>query len=83
MTTDIIVLIDFYQKERMAFFGIPLGILILAQCAYSVAFVFFIYLASGDDSDNDNRNCMRLFLETIGLKTERLDGELMIWYISF
>ena len=38
VTTDIIVLIDFYQKDRMIFFGISLAILILAQFAYSIAF---------------------------------------------
>ena len=38
VTTDIVVLIDFYQKDRMVFFGISLAILILAQCAYSIAF---------------------------------------------
>lgn len=31
-------MLDFYQKDRMVFFGISLGILILAQCAYSTAF---------------------------------------------
>ena len=39
VTTDIIVLIDFYNKDRMVFFGISLAILILAQCAYSIAFM--------------------------------------------
>ena len=38
VTTDIIVLIDFYNKGRMTFFGISLTILILAQCSYSIAF---------------------------------------------
>ena len=38
VATDIIVLIDFYNKDRMVFFGISLAILILAQCAYSIAF---------------------------------------------
>ena len=38
VTTDIIVLLDFYEKDRMVFFGISLGILILAQCSYSFAF---------------------------------------------
>ena len=38
VATDIIVLIDWYNKERMAFFFISLSILILAQCAYSIAF---------------------------------------------
>ena len=37
MATDIIVLIDFYEKDRMIFFGISLAILILAQCSYSIA----------------------------------------------
>ena len=37
VTTDIIVLIDFYNKDRMVFFGISLAILILAQCSYSIA----------------------------------------------
>ena len=38
VVTDIIVLIDFYNKERMVFFCISLAILILAQCSYSWAF---------------------------------------------
>ena len=38
VTTDVIVLIDFYNKDRMIFFGISLGILILAQCSFSIAF---------------------------------------------
>eukprot|EP01083_Nonionella_stella_P114975 340418_1 len=38
VTTDIIVLIDFYEKERMTFFIISLIVLILAQCAYAMAF---------------------------------------------
>ena len=38
VTTDVIVLMDFYNKDRMGFFGISLGILILAQCSYSIAF---------------------------------------------
>ena len=38
VTTDVIILIDFYNKDRMSFFGISLSILILAQCAYSIAF---------------------------------------------
>ena len=38
VTTDVIVLIDFYNKDRMQFFGISLAILILAQCSYSIAF---------------------------------------------
>eukprot|EP01083_Nonionella_stella_P053229 140877_1 len=37
VTTDIIVLIDFYNKDRMTFFAISLIILILAQCAYAIA----------------------------------------------
>ena len=37
VATDIIVLIDFYNKNRMTFFGISLSILILAQCSYSIA----------------------------------------------
>ena len=37
VATDIIVLIDFYNKERMAFFWISFSILILAQCSYSIA----------------------------------------------
>ena len=40
VTTDIIVLIDFYNKERMTFFGISLTILILAQCSYSIEFAW-------------------------------------------
>lgn len=39
VATDIIVLIDFYNKDRMTFFGISLSILILAQCSYSIAFM--------------------------------------------
>eukprot|EP01083_Nonionella_stella_P175608 612025_1 len=38
VTTDIIVLIDFYEKERMTFFIISLIILCLAQCSYAWAF---------------------------------------------
>ena len=38
VATDIIVLVDFYIKGRMTFFAISLTILILAQCAYSMAF---------------------------------------------
>ena len=38
VTTDIIVLVDFYIKGRMTFFIISLTILILAHCAYSMAF---------------------------------------------
>ena len=38
VVTDIIVLIDFYNKGRMVFFAISLAILILAQCSYSIAF---------------------------------------------
>ena len=38
VVTDVIVLIDFYNKDRMIFFGISLAILILAQCAYTMAF---------------------------------------------
>eukprot|EP01083_Nonionella_stella_P220767 789499_1 len=37
VATDIIVLIDFYNKERMSFFTISLTILILAQCSYAMA----------------------------------------------
>eukprot|EP01083_Nonionella_stella_P233727 823202_1 len=37
VTTDIIVLIDFYNKDRMTFFAISLVILILAQCSYAMA----------------------------------------------
>eukprot|EP01083_Nonionella_stella_P069108 184067_1 len=36
VATDIIVLIDFYNKDRMVFFGISLAILILAQCSYAM-----------------------------------------------
>ena len=39
VATDVWVLIDFYNKERMGFFGISLAILILAQCSYSIAFM--------------------------------------------
>ena len=38
VVTDVIVLIDFYNKDRMAFFIISIIILILAQCSYSIAF---------------------------------------------
>ena len=38
VTTDIIVLIGFYNSDRMTFFTISLIILILAQCSYSMAF---------------------------------------------
>eukprot|EP01083_Nonionella_stella_P156659 507573_1 len=37
VATDVIVLIDFYNKERMTFFTISLIILILAQCSYAMA----------------------------------------------
>ena len=37
VATDIWVLIDFYNKDRMIFFWISLSILILAQCSYSIA----------------------------------------------
>ena len=40
VVTDIIVLIDFYNKDRMVFFGISLGILILAQCGYAIMVSF-------------------------------------------
>ena len=36
VATDIVVLVDFYNKERTAFFGISLAILIMAQCSYSI-----------------------------------------------
>eukprot|EP01083_Nonionella_stella_P175374 610516_1 len=39
VTTDIIVCIGFYQKDRMVFFGISLTILCLALIAYDMAFV--------------------------------------------
>eukprot|EP01083_Nonionella_stella_P173863 601023_1 len=39
VTTDIIVCVAFYQKERFIFFGISLAILILALIAYDVAFM--------------------------------------------
>eukprot|EP01083_Nonionella_stella_P114976 340421_1 len=38
VTTDIIVLIDFYEKERMTFFIISFIVLIIAQCSYAMAF---------------------------------------------
>ena len=38
VATDVWVLIDFYNKDRMVFFGISFAILILAQCSYSIAF---------------------------------------------
>ena len=37
VVTDIIVLIDFYNQDRMTFFWLSLSILILAQCSYSLA----------------------------------------------
>ncbi len=40
VTTDIIVCIGFYQKDRMVFFGISLTILCLALISYDLAFVF-------------------------------------------
>eukprot|EP01084_Bolivina_argentea_P059277 108227_1 len=39
VTTDVIVCVGFYQKGRMAFFGISLTIICLALIAYDVAFV--------------------------------------------
>eukprot|EP01084_Bolivina_argentea_P128008 226341_1 len=40
VSTDIIVCIEFYQKDRMIFFGISIAILMLALLAYDLAFVF-------------------------------------------
>ncbi len=37
--TDIIVCVGFYQKNRIAFFGISLTIILLALIAYDVAFI--------------------------------------------
>ena len=37
--TDIIVTVDFYQKDRMVFFGLSLTFIILAQLAYIFAFI--------------------------------------------
>eukprot|EP01083_Nonionella_stella_P133123 404718_1 len=39
VTTDILVCIGFYQKDRMVFFAISLTILCLALIAYDIAFV--------------------------------------------
>ena len=39
VTTDVMVCIGFYQKDRMVFFGISLTILILACIAYDITFV--------------------------------------------
>ena len=39
VTTDIIVCIQYYQNDRMVFFGISLTILILALICYDIAFV--------------------------------------------
>ena len=39
VTTDIMVCVGFYQKDRMIFFGISLSILLLALIAYDIAFV--------------------------------------------
>eukprot|EP01084_Bolivina_argentea_P148080 258967_1 len=38
--TDIIVCVGFYQKDRLAFFGISLTIILLALIAYDIAFIF-------------------------------------------
>ena len=38
--TDIVVLLNFYYKDRATFFSISLVILCLAQCAYSAAFMW-------------------------------------------
>ena len=49
VVTDIVVLIDFYSKDRMTFFGNSLGILILAHCGYAftVSFRFAFEYWSG------------------------------------
>ena len=39
LTTDILVLIEFYAAERTTFFVISLSILIIAQISYVVAFI--------------------------------------------
>ena len=39
VTTDIIVCIGYYQKDRLAFFGISITILLLALIAYDIAFL--------------------------------------------
>ena len=37
VATDTICCIQYFRDDRMIFFGISLGILILAQCGYSIA----------------------------------------------
>ena len=40
VTTDVIVCIQYYQNDRMVFFGISISILILALIAYDIVFMF-------------------------------------------
>lgn len=42
VATDVIVCIQYYENDRMVFFGISLTILLLALIAYDIAFVFSI-----------------------------------------
>ena len=42
VTTDIIICIQYYQNDRMVFFGISAAIIILAFIAYDIAFVYTI-----------------------------------------
>ena len=42
LATDIIVTYNFYQQDRMIFFGLSLSFIILAQISYVFAFVFSI-----------------------------------------
>ena len=39
VTTDVIVCIQYYQNDRMTFFGISISILILALIAYDMVFI--------------------------------------------
>eukprot|EP01084_Bolivina_argentea_P113897 202898_1 len=51
VTTDIIVLISFYNKQRITFFVLSLIILIVAHIAYS--FTFLLRYHIGDACDNE------------------------------
>ena len=39
VTTDILVISNFYRKEQFTFFWVALSVVIFAQIAYAVAFV--------------------------------------------
>ena len=58
VTTDVIVCIQYYQRDRMVFFGISITILILALIAYDIA--FFINFC--DESSNGKKLALFLFM---------------------